>query len=311
MNDFIQFADADDAPDEDDNTFEPIEWKFSYLIHNEKINTKETILKEINTQTPDKYSDLNIEIEDILDNTYLGFSFIIPLEDISQQQKFYCSVFKNINIKGTPLLPQESRRSLYFLDVDKSAFFDWDGLKNYKITNNNRTRAIDFIRYISLASQYAKTQDENLLMKKFAPRGGKDEEYYSIYISEVIGERPASMFKSFSEIFPDEDFKTRLENFKTLLTKLELERKYYSIIETDITFFGLIYYGLICDRQFKMNCKEELKKQLKEKISSYKDITDEDNRRQERNPNLLRYIRFRWIDSLSIYDDFFEDTEDA
>lgn len=313
MSDFIQFADADDSPEEDDENYEPIEWKFSFLIHKDKNNTKDSILNEINSKTPDKYTDLNlgIEIDEILDDTYLGFSYIVPLEDVNQQQKFYCSVFRNINIKGTSLLPQESRRSLYFLDSEKSKFFDWDGFKNYKILNNNRTRSIDFIRYVSLASQYAKTENVDLLMKKFAPRGGKDEEYYAIYISEVIDERDNPMFKPFSEIFNTVDYKTCLDNFKNLLSKLELETKYNSIIETDITFFGLIYYGLIRKKQFKMNLKEELKSKIKEQLSSYKDLENEDNRRQERNPNLLRYIRMRWIDSLNVYDKYFEDEENA
>ena len=313
MSDFIQFADADDSPEEDDENYEPIEWKFSFLIHKDKNNTKDSILNEINSKTPDKYTDLNlgIEIDEILDDTYLGFSYIVPLEDVNQQQKFYCSVFRNINIKGTSLLPQESRRSLYFLDSEKSKFFDWDGFKNYKILNNNRTRSIDFIRYVSLASQYAKTENVDLLMKKFAPRGGKDEEYYAIYISEVIDERDNPMFKPFSEIFNTVDYKSCLDNFKNLLSKLELETKYNSIIETDITFFGLIYYGLIRKKQFKMNLKEELKSKIKEQLSSYKDLENEDNRRQERNPNLLRYIRMRWIDSLNVYDKYFEDEENA
>ncbi|WP_407436589.1 DUF262 domain-containing protein [Treponema sp.] len=313
MSDFIQFADADDSPEEEDENYEPIEWKFSFLIHKDKNNTKDSILNEINSKTPDKYTDLNlgIEIDEILDDTYLGFSYIVPLEDVNQQQKFYCSVFRNINIKGTSLLPQESRRSLYFLDAEKSKFFDWDGFKNYKILNNNRTRSIDFIRYVSLASQYAKTENVDLLMKKFAPRGGKDEEYYAIYISEVIDERDNPMFKPFSEIFNTVDYQICLDNFKNLLSKLELETKYNSIIETDITFFGLIYYGLICKRQFKMNLKEELKSKIKEQLSSYKDLENEDNRRQERNPNLLRYIRMRWIDSLNVYDKYFEDEENA
>ena len=60
-----------------------------------------------------------------------------------------------------------------------------------------------------------------------------------------------------------------------------------------------------------MNLKEELKSKIKEQLSSYKDLENEDNRRQERNPNLLRYIRMRWIDSLNVYDKYFEDEENA
>lgn len=173
----IEFADPNDSvSDEEDSDDEPLEWKFSLLIHNDRENTKESILEEINLKFSEKYYELNIDISEFIDNTYLGFSYIIPLEEANQQQKFYCSVFRNINMKGTALLPQESRRSLYFLDADKKDFFDWNGLDTYKISNNNRTRKIDFIRYVSMASQYAKDENINNIMKKYAPRGGKDEE---------------------------------------------------------------------------------------------------------------------------------------
>lgn len=45
MHDLLQYADADDAiPDEEDSDNEPIEWKFSILIHPDKENTKDSIL---------------------------------------------------------------------------------------------------------------------------------------------------------------------------------------------------------------------------------------------------------------------------
>ena len=39
-----------------------------------------------------------------------------------QQQKFYTTVFRNINNEGKPLVAEESRASLYFLDKDLVGF---------------------------------------------------------------------------------------------------------------------------------------------------------------------------------------------
>lgn len=305
----IEFADPNDSvSDEEDLGDEPLEWKISLLIHNDRENTKESILEEINSKFSEKYYELNIDISEFIDNTYLGFSYIIPLEEANQQQKFYCSVFRNINRKGTALLPQESRRSLYFLDADKKDFFDWNGLDTYKISNNNRTRKIDFIRYVSMASQYAKDENINNIMKKYAPRGGKDEEYYANYISEAIGDLKTSMFKPFSENFK-EDYHLRLEKLKLTLNQLTLQEKFNSIVETDVVFFGLIYYVLISDKEINIDKKDELKQLIEDKISSYKDFSDEDNKKQEKSPNLLRYIRRRLTDSIAIYKEFLKDED--
>lgn len=253
---------------------------------------------------------MDVDISEFWENTYLGFSYIIPeRKEKGEQQKFYCSVFRNINMKGTSLLPQESRKSLYFLDDKKKDFFDWNGFHAYKIANDKRERPIDFIRYVSMASQYAKDENVYNIMKKYAPRGGKDEEYYVAYISEVIGSATPSMFKPFSDIFANSDYKTRLDNFAKVLKQLNLQKKYNSIIEADITFFGLIYYSLICNRKIDTEKNAKLREQIRKKIDSYKDESNDDNKKHQRNPNLLRYIRQRWNDSLEIYNNFLMEDE--
>lgn len=309
MSDLQQYADANDMiSDDEEADDEPIEWKFSILIHPNKENSIESIRKEIESSSPTKYDDLSeVDISGILENTYLGFSYIIPVvKEKTEQQKFYCSVFRNINMKGTSLLPQESRKSLYFLDDRKKDFFDWKGFSKYKITNDKRKRPIDFIRYVSMASQYAKDENVYVIMRKYSPRVGKDEEYYAIYISEVIGETTTSMFKSFSEIFNNSDYETRLDDFEKVLGQLKLPQEYNSIVDTDITFFGLVYNVLICNKKIDLERADELKEKIKEKIESYNDTSNEDSVKHKRNPNLLKYIRQRWIDSLEIYADFLE-----
>ena len=239
MKDIVQYADTDDSIPDDDLSDDPIEWQFSLLLHKDSKNTRESIHNEINSKWKEKYENLNVDISEILDDVFLGFSFIVPQEEKSLQQKFYCSVFRNINRKGTALLPQESRRSLYFLDTEKKNFFDWNGLKQCKITNNNKTRPIDFIRYVSIVSQYAKDENLGNVMRLYSPRGGKDEEYFAEYISEAIGDKPVKMFKSFTEIFPESKFQDRLDTFSKNLKDLDLEKSYrnrYNIFRFDLLF---------------------------------------------------------------------------
>lgn len=304
MKDIVQYADTDDSIPDDDLSDDPIEWQFSLLLHKDSKNTRESIHNEINSKWKEKYENLNVDISEILDDVFLGFSFIVPQEEKSLQQKFYCSVFRNINRKGTALLPQESRRSLYFLDTEKKNFFDWNGLKQCKITNNNKTRPIDFIRYVSIVSQYAKDENLGNVMRLYSPRGGKDEEYFAEYISEAIGDKPVKMFKSFTEIFPESKFQDRLDTFSKNLKDLDLEKSYNSIIETDITFFGLIYFLLIKQAKIRIVRKKDLEKAISGKLAEYKDISNDENRKQEKNPNTLKYIRKRLSDSIELYKGF-------
>ena len=299
--DIIQYANPDDLEaDEDDEDNQPIEWNFSFLIQKNCQNTKESVLQTINKNYSSKYYDYAEDITNIWDNTYLGFSYIVPLENDRAQQKFYCSVFKNINMKGTSLLPQESRRSLYFLDASKKDFFDWNGLNQYKILNKNDSRQIDFIRFVSISSQYAKELKIQNIMKQYAPRGGKDEDYYAMYIADAINNPQISIFKSFSEIFPENNYTSRLERLTNTLNQLALPQKYSSIVDVDITFFGLIFYILIQNNEIDITKKDTLRNELASKINTYKDGKGN----YERSPNLLKNIRKRFKDSIDLYQNF-------
>ena len=299
------FADTNDS-DIDEEDSEPIEWQFKLILKKDTTNTRESIREIIEQKQNDAYENIDFKIEEILKETYLGFSFIVPDSSPSEQQKFYCSVFRNMNMKGTSLLPQESRRSLYFLDKDKKDFFDSNVFNSYKIINNNRARKIDFIRYVALASQFKKEEDYSKLMKYYAPHGNnnKDEEYYAIFISEAIDENKETlMFSKFSEIFPNNQYLSRLEKLEKTLTKLALDTKYSSIIETDIIFFGLVFNILICDRTLDETKIEKLKKAINSKIGEYKQPGIE-NDKQSKNPNQVGFLRKRLEASNDIYSNF-------
>ena len=114
---------------EDELPFDNIlEWNMNQLT--DKGKNKESILEKITTS--DHYKTINLNINDsFFDTNFLGFSYLVPQSpDEKEQKRYYSSVFRNINIQGEPLLPQESRASLYFLDKDLKELFSPDFCKN-------------------------------------------------------------------------------------------------------------------------------------------------------------------------------------
>jgi uncharacterized protein with ParB-like and HNH nuclease domain len=127
-----------------------LEWNLNQLT--EKGNNKETIYQKI---IPDNYKNIDFNVDDnFLETNFLGFSYLVPhSENDKEQQKYYSSVFRNINIQGEPLLPEESRASLYFLDQDLKDFFSPSFTKKIVVKLLNNPTRIDFVRYLSLLSQ--------------------------------------------------------------------------------------------------------------------------------------------------------------
>lgn len=139
-------AEEDNEPD-----VEYINW--SLRIFADKGPTVQGVQSAITHQ---QYSFVNYGItEDFFENKYLPFSFIIPNADNeAEQHEFYSSVFRNINILGTPLNPIESRQSLYFLKSELQSFFDPECCRNLKIELVGKNQAYDFVRTMAILSQY-------------------------------------------------------------------------------------------------------------------------------------------------------------
>jgi uncharacterized protein with ParB-like and HNH nuclease domain len=100
----------DDDVNEDENDDNILEWKFNELL--KKGSNKNEI--NGNTKDDDHYKKFNFTVdENFLETNYLGFCYLVPdVPDEKQQQKYYSSIFRNINIQGEPLSPQESRDAL-------------------------------------------------------------------------------------------------------------------------------------------------------------------------------------------------------
>lgn len=267
-----------------------LEWNFTKLT--EKGRKKEEIHSKI---APGNYQNLNFEVDDaFFKENFLGFSYLVPhTNDQKTQQRYYSSVFRNINVQGQALLPQESRASLYFLNDSYAQFFSPEIGKSISIKNVSSVTKADFVRFFALLAQYDKDGNANKVARGFAT---KMESYYEEYIYSVVGEKESDVFKSFLSIFPDGNYQVRFEKLEEAMQELELKREYPSIIDVDMFFFGLIYSVLFRDKSIDISKKTELHTEVEAKIGQFKG-----NERHKKAPAALKYLKERIISSIEIY----------
>lgn len=284
------FADNnDDNMDDDENNM--IEWRFDKLT--EKGKNKEEILK--NTEN-DGYNSLNVEEinEDFWKDNFLGFSYIVPNRTIEKEvTKFYSTLFKNINIQGTSLTPQESREALYYINEEYKVFFAPDFCNNIKINN----KKIDFVRYLSMLSQLKKEGKADRVAYGYF-RSKNMENYYEEYIYDVINNNDGK-FGKFGEIFSGglDDAKEAIGKLAECFTKLNLSKKYQSIIDADIYLFGLIYFILFEKKEFDLN--NNLSNTIQNRIEKLRE-----DKSHIKSPNQKKHVAFRISESVKIYKEY-------
>jgi uncharacterized protein with ParB-like and HNH nuclease domain len=284
---------ADENDDEEDEQLDNVfEWKFTLLT--EKGNDKQDILAKIREGN---YKKINFNIDDkFLETTFLGFSYLVPyISNEKQQQKYYSSVFRNINIQGKPLLPQESRDSLYFLDNDLKQFFKPEFCNAFTVKNLGATTKIDFVRWLSLLSQYNKEKSVNNIARSYKPQM---EKYYEEYIYSVIADVD-SKYGKFTQIFPNKKYEDRFSNLQQALSALNVPQQFSSIIDLDMHFFGLIYTIVFENKAIDIGQKDELKEDVEAKISEFK----QDNS-HTKAPSNLGHLRSRISSSIEIYEGY-------
>ncbi|HAQ47690.1 MAG TPA: DUF262 domain-containing protein [Glaciecola sp.] len=282
---------GDEVEEEDDLPFDDIlEWNFHQLT--KKGASKKGILSKIEDGNY-KHTQINLK-DDFLDNNFLGFSYLVPQsKDKSEQQRYYSSVFRNINIQGEPLLPQESRASLYFLDEKLEGLFSPDFCKKITMKLLSNKATADFVRYLSLTSQYKKNSDEKKVARGYKP---KMEVYYEEYIYSAVRNDESPMFGKFTRIFPDKNFEARLIRLDKTLEALSIFGEYKSIIDIDAYLFGLVFHIVINDGFIDLDKKEDIQSALERLINSLK---KEDG--HQRSPNNLQHLRHRIERSISLY----------
>jgi len=284
------FASDNDEENNEELYDNILAWNFKLLV--EKGNSKEDILRNIQ---PGNYKPTNLNItEEFLDSHFLGFSYLVPqASDEKAQQKYYSSVFRNINIQGESLLPQESRASLYFLDQELVGLFDPDFAKKITIKIISSESKADFLRYLALLSQYHINKDNSKIARGYKQ---KMEKLYEEYIFSAINGDDIKIFGDFLSVFPEKKYKVYLDNLEDSLTEMGLLRKYASIIELDTYLFGIIYHTLFEKNKIDTSKKEIILSSLESKITEYKSDSH-----HSKSPNNLGHLRKRMSDSISIY----------
>lgn len=242
--------------------------------------------------------------DEFLKKHYLGFSYIIPNEASTEEQRhtFFSTIFRNVNISGTPLLKAESRKSLYYLKPIFVPFFDPEFAKTILVKQfNNDPQPLDFLRQLALVFDYAKNNDSKQVMKGYK---SKSEQYYELFMSDMVNQdidAEKSRFKKLEDVMPLNKIGETMKFLKDEVAKLDIPKEYSSIIEVDLFMIGLIYWTLI--RHKHMKGEEEsianLKTAINNKIREYKEDPS-----HSRSPSTLKYLRSRIQSSIDIYQRF-------
>lgn len=283
----------DDEENEDDNDADDmIEWTFKVLT--DKGRTKESIIDRCPAE---QYKSLHLELpDDFFSKTYLGFSYLVPEEaDTASQTRYYSTVFRNINIHGKSLYTLESRESLYFLDSNLRSWFNPNFTRHISssVVDRSMKPRMDFVRYLSLLSQYKKNGNRERVAYGYAKR---IEAYYESYIYSVINDSENSLFGKYSDLYPNKEYAEQLNRLERLIDELDIRKNYPSIIDMDIYFFGLIYFILIEKKELDIDRKDDLIQTLQRKITALK----RDNK-HTKTPSLLKFLNERIKSSVSIY----------
>ena len=236
--------------------------------------------------------------DEFLKRHYLGFSYIIPHPDTTEedQHRFFSTIFRNVNIGGTNLLKTESRKSLYYLNKAYVPLFSPEFAKSVFVKQFGAdSQPIDFLRLLALVFEYSKNNDSSKVMKGYKT---KSEIYYEIFISDTVNPNSASgMFKKITDVIPTADIGAKMNALKEDWIKLSMPHELSSIIDVDMYMLGLIYWVLIKQRQLDDAKIENLKIRLIDKIRQFKRDSS-----HTKSPASLKYLRERITASINAYE---------
>ncbi|MBR1775024.1 MAG: DUF262 domain-containing protein [Bacteroidales bacterium] len=315
-----EFSNDDDSKENDDSKM-IIEWQFSNLLPKDKnVTDIEEIRKKI--QKDEKYQRLYIEdfedIENFLETHFLGFSYIIPdTNDSDKVVKFFSTSFRNMNYLGQKLSTIESRRSLYYLNNHYRKYFDGetnngdDVLCDIKLLENMKPCKIDFVRYLSILSQYSITEEANKTLVGYSSYNSR-ESFYVDYVSYIVGLEQEFRYDKFDKFifddkFPNDCWKERYDKLRKEIQSLKNAFKlsknaFTSWIDADYWLFGLIYCIVFKNKQ--ISNKEGLIAEISKEIDEKRDTKNWNNYSYQRSPNLLGNLRNRLDKSIKIYEKY-------
>lgn len=294
--------DLDEAFDEHDLPMEPdeyaeemdniLKWQYPLLLGHGR--TKDAIISNLQQGN---YKRVDYGVSDaFFENHYIGFSYLVPKENPNMQQRYYSTLFRNINRQGVALDELESRTSLYYLVPDLKDFFKPDFMDEYEVKLSGDIKKLDFVRYLSLLSEYNKDEKKENVAR--GVNSSKMERYYEDYINAVVLDSAATRFKQFSSIFQDKNYASKMELLKQNIEKVDLPKSFNSIIDLDVYFFGIIYISLFKGIEITADANriETLKGRLREQVSTFK--SDANHRK---SPAGIGYLRARLETSVKLY----------
>jgi len=223
----IDESDDANAEDNDADNQVIIEWSFKLLTNDFQNKTTIDILKNIDRT---KYELLSTDafLDDTFLNTaYLGFSYIVPMtNNENTQQRFYSTVFHDINQQGVALQGQESRRALYYLNNDLVPYFEPKPIvDNLKLIQNGKTRKYDYVRLLALLTQYKKQGNDSKIATACRSQE-KFENYYEAYINAVVTDEDNDMFGKFSTMIGIDNIESRTNRLKLYIDKLDYQERF-------------------------------------------------------------------------------------
>lgn len=265
-------SDIDDAADEATDEAAsrgPIKWRFSELIVEGEDNSEGAIRKRM--EKDPRYSPLDLDLpEHFFDKAFLGYSYIVPsTADAHVIQRGFSQLFRDINYFGKKLSALESRRSLYYLNADLLPYLEGqtadkqDVLCGIQLMDKMQPIKIDFVRYLSIISQYTINENPNSVLVGYSASSTR-ESFYADYVSYLLGleqEDRDWKFNGFSMegTFPQQCWRERYERLRESVEMLRpmfrmAEKKkdaFASWIDADYWFFGLIYCIVFAGKTLK------------------------------------------------------------
>lgn len=271
-----------------------------------------------------------------LESHYLGFAYIVPLvQDFQQQQKYFSTIFRDINSQGVGLTSIERRRSLYFLNKKHKDLFDSNVLKHFQIVDGlGNARDLDWIRYLAILSQYKKDGNSTNIARGFRSTK-KREDYYIKYITAVVDTEPlherisslesksdktdneeqqlselknkyneqTEIFCDFYSIFPDGKYSDRLtkieDAIKNNISSGIFPKEFCDIMLADLYLFGIIYHTFMNDKVCIL--PEDFQAIIETEKSNLTAIEG-----ARRSPNDIARIKERLDKSIEIYNRYIE-----
>lgn len=301
-----EFRDESSVEDDEGKKIEDKEvingWQFNQLLG---ISPNINKIKE-EAIASGKYKEFEIEgIDDnFFSNHFMGFSYIVPDSDNEEEQtKYFSQLFNTLNAQGTPLTPRESRYALYFMNPKLEKWFNPEACKNIIIyPNATKNTPIDFVRYISIITDYVRRYRKNEVLKGYDSRGGEDgklktyEEYYRKYIYSVVDNSDDDIFGNFSQTFGNQ-YENLLSTLSDTIAQMDIanQHKFDSIIDSDFYFFGLVYYVIFKRKNIDINRLQNLINLLNRRIKKYK------SELKGKNVSTVENVRTRIRQSISIY----------